>query len=96
MGFAPNLPSNEAALDVIAEAVAYAGYELGKDVTLALDCAAQEFYDGNQYLIDGKLISGSELADIYSYWIHSYPIVSIEDPFGEDDWNSWIEFNKKY
>jgi len=94
-GFAPNLPCNEEGLIYVVQAIKKAGYEPGKQVSIALDVAAQEFYDGNQYLIDGKLISGSELADIYSYWIQSYPIVSIEDPFGEDDWHSWIEFTKK-
>ena len=60
-----------------------------------MDVAAQEFLKEDKYHFDGKLISGNDLANIYSSWIEKYPIVSIEDPFGEDDWDSWIAFTRK-
>ncbi|MFL2963082.1 MAG: phosphopyruvate hydratase [Candidatus Thalassarchaeaceae archaeon] len=94
-GFAPNLPCNEDGLIYVVQAIESAGYKPGKQVSIALDVAAQEFLEGDKYHFDGKLISGIELANIYSNWIEKYPIVSIEDPFGEDDWDSWIEFTKK-
>ena len=94
-GFAPNLKCNEDGLIFVQQAILESGYKPGTEVSIALDVAAQEFYFEGQYKIDGKLISGLELANIYSKWISSYPIVSIEDPFGEDDWDSWIEFTKK-
>ncbi len=94
-GFAPDLPCNEDGLIFVLEAIEEAGYIPGKEVSIALDVAAQEFYDEGKYHIDGEYVTGSALIDIYSSWIDKYPIVSIEDPFGEDDWDSWIEFTKK-
>ncbi|RUO22507.1 phosphopyruvate hydratase [Aliidiomarina iranensis] len=90
-GFAPNLASNEEALAVISEAVANAGYSLGKDVTLALDCAASEFYrDGKYHLSgEGKSFSSAEFADYLADLSARYPIVSIEDGLDESDWEGW-------
>jgi enolase len=96
-GFAPNLPSNEAALEAIAEAVANAGYELGKDVTLALDCAASEFYKDGVYDMagEGKKFSASEFADYLAELSRKYPILSIEDGMDESDWDGWDGLTKK-
>ena len=94
-GFAPNLSRNEEGLRLVNEAIERAGYSPGKQVSIALDVAAQEFFDGAQYHIDGAGISGAELGEIYSKWLDDYPIVSIEDPFGEDDWDSWVGFTSR-
>ena len=94
-GFAPNLSRNEEGLRLVREAIEVAGYTPGKEVSIALDVAAQEFFDGSNYLIDGELISGTNLGRKYSDWLDEYPIVSIEDPFGEDDWDSWKEFTSR-
>lgn len=94
-GFAPNLPRNEDGLRLVKEAIERAGYSPGNQVSIALDVAAQEFFDGTNYQIDGAGISGAELGQIYSKWLDDYPIVSIEDPFGEDDWDSWVEFTSR-
>ena len=94
-GFAPNLSRNEEGLRLVREAIEVAGYSPGKEVSIALDVAAQEFFDGSNYLIDGESISGSNLGRIYSDWLDEYPIVSIEDPFGEDDWDAWKEFTAR-
>ena len=90
-GFAPNLPSNEAALSVIAEAVANAGYELGEDITLALDCAASEFYSNGHYELAGESRSfdAKSFADYLGGLCDSYPIISIEDGLDESDWDGW-------
>lgn len=96
-GFAPNLPSNESALEVIREAVANAGYELGKDVTLALDCASSEFYKEGQYQLagDGKSYDASGFADYLAVLCDRYPIVSIEDGMDESDWAGWATLTQK-
>jgi len=90
-GFAPNLPSNEAALAAIKDAVEKAGYELGKDVTLALDCASSEFYKDGQYQLsgEGKSFDSEGFADYLSGLCDRYPIVSIEDGMDESDWDGW-------
>ncbi|MDO3721850.1 phosphopyruvate hydratase [Marinobacter sp. chi1] len=90
-GFAPNLPSNEAALAVIKEAVEKAGYALGTDVTLALDCASSEFYKDGQYQLsgEGKSFDSEGFADYLAGLCERYPIVSIEDGMDESDWNGW-------
>ena len=96
-GFAPNLPSNEAALDVIAEAVAHAGYELGTDVTLALDCAASEFYENGTYNLsgEGKSFDAAGFADYLTALTHKHPIISIEDGMDESDWDGWQDLTQK-
>ncbi len=90
-GFAPNLPSNEAALEAIAEAVASAGYQLGNDVTLALDCASSEFYKNGKYDLagEGQVFDGAGFADYLAMLAEKYPIISIEDGMDESDWESW-------
>ncbi|PFG08101.1 MULTISPECIES: phosphopyruvate hydratase [unclassified Marinobacter] len=90
-GFAPNLPSNEAALAMIQEAVEKAGYKLGTDITLALDCAASEFYKNGQYVLagEGKSFDSAGFADYLAGLAKRYPIVSIEDGMDESDWDGW-------
>jgi enolase len=90
-GFAPNLKSNQEALDVIMEAIGKAGYEAGKEVFIALDPAASEFYDPEKklYSVDGKQIPAKALVDTYAAWVEKYPICSIEDGMAEDDWEGW-------
>ncbi|WGX95232.1 phosphopyruvate hydratase [Nocardioides sp. L-11A] len=88
-GFAPDLESNRAALDLIAEAVAKAGYELGKDVALALDVAASEFYEDGGYTFEGEKRTAAQMTAYYADLVANYPIVSIEDPLDEDDWDGW-------
>ncbi|GAB7007101.1 phosphopyruvate hydratase [Nocardioides sp. AN3] len=88
-GFAPDLQSNRAALDLIAEAIGKAGYELGKDVVLALDVAATEFYADGGYAFEGSTKSADEMIAYYADLVASYPIVSIEDPLNEEDWEGW-------
>ncbi len=94
-GFAPNLSRNEEGLRLVQEAIGRAGYYPGRQVSIALDVAAQEFFDGTHYHLDGEEISGAILGQIYSKWLDDYPIVSIEDPFGEDDWDSWVDFTSR-
>lgn len=96
-GFAPNLPSNEAALSVIAEAVSAAGYELGTDITLALDCAASEFYKDGQYVLSGenKSFSSEGFADYLADLAAKHPILSIEDGLDESDWEGWAYLTKQ-
>ncbi len=90
-GFAPNLPSNEAALEAIEEAVTAAGYKLGEEVTLALDCAASEFYKDGKYDLagEGVVYDGEGFADYLAKLSENYPIISIEDGMDESDWASW-------
>ena len=90
-GFAPNLPSNEAALEVIAEAVGKAGYKLGTDITLALDCAASEFYRNGVYDLagEGKQFNNEGFADYLAALAEAHPIISIEDGLDESDWAGW-------
>ncbi|GAA2612218.1 phosphopyruvate hydratase [Dactylosporangium fulvum] len=88
-GFAPNLDSNRAALDLIAEAVEKAGYSLGTDVVLALDVAATEFHKDGGYTFEGASKSAEEMIEYYTQLVDSYPIVSIEDPLSEEDWDGW-------
>ncbi|MEZ5523797.1 MAG: phosphopyruvate hydratase [Pseudomonadales bacterium] len=96
-GFAPNLPSNESALEVIQEAVSKAGYELDKDVTLAMDCASSEFYKDGQYQLsgEGKSFDAAGFADYLADLSSRYPIVSIEDGMDESDWDGWDDLTKK-
>ena len=96
-GFAPSLDSNEQALVVIQEAVARAGYLLGEDITLALDCAASEFYKDGQYVLagEGRSFSSAEFADYLAGLCDRYPIVSIEDGMDESDWDGWEALTRK-
>ncbi len=90
-GFAPDLKSNQEALDVIVEAIGKAGYEPGKQAFIALDPAASEFYnaEAKRYSFDGKEIDSAALVEIYAKWVDNYPICSIEDGCAEDDWEGW-------
>jgi enolase len=88
-GFAPGLPSNRDALDLIARAVGQAGFTLGTDVVLALDVAATEFYKDGVYRFEGRDCSAEQMSDYYAGLLDSYPLVSIEDPLSEDDWAGW-------
>ncbi|WP_372778077.1 phosphopyruvate hydratase [Litorivivens sp.] len=96
-GFAPNLPSNEAALEVIAEAVANAGYKLGEDITLALDCASSEFYKDGKYDLagEGKVFDAAGFAEYLDDLSQKYPIISIEDGMDESDWDGWAILTKR-
>ncbi|MFC7544861.1 phosphopyruvate hydratase [Plantactinospora sp. GCM10030261] len=88
-GFAPDLPTNSAALDLIAEAVDKAGYRLGTDIVFALDVAATEFHADGVYTFEGAGKSADDMTAYYHKLLDSYPIVSIEDPLSEDDWSGW-------
>jgi enolase len=88
-GFAPDLPSNRDALDLIAAAVKSAGFKLGRDIALALDVAASEFHEKKGYVFEGQKRSSDDMTSYYADLVSSYPIVSIEDPLDEDDWDGW-------
>ncbi len=97
-GFAPNLASNEQALEVLVEAIKKAGYKPGKDVVLALDVAASEFYAKGAYVLEAEARprkTGDELIAIYERWCKAYPIVSIEDGLAEGDWRGWARISEK-
>jgi len=97
-GFAPNLKSNEQALEVLVEAIKKAGYKPGKDIALALDVAASEFYKKGSYVLEAEAKpkkSGDELIAIYEKWCAKYPIVSIEDGMAEGDWAGWGKLTQK-
>jgi len=88
-GFAPDLPSNRDALDLILVAVEKAGYVPGRDIALAMDVAASEFHKDGAYEFEGKSRSSAELIDYYAELVDAYPLVSIEDPLDEQDWDGW-------
>jgi enolase len=88
-GFAPSLPTNREALELIATAVEQAGFRLGSDIALALDVAATEFHADGQYTFEGSKRSGEEMIEYYRGLVDAFPMVSIEDPLSEDDWESW-------
>ena len=94
-GFAPNLRSNEEALEIILEAAGKTGYSIGSDLVLALDVAASEIHKDETYHLEseGKVLTADELIDYYAGLVEKYPIVSIEDGLGEDDWNGWQKLN---
>ena len=95
-GFAPDLKNNEEALMILVKAITESGYTPGTDVFFALDVAASELYDGNSYLVDGKKLSKDELFDYYVDLIKKYPIISIEDPFEENDYESFSKLTKYF
>ena len=90
-GFAPDLPSNEAAIEAILTAIQHAGYVAGKDVYLGLDVASTEFYKGGQYHLssEDKVLDSGEMVDYLASWVDQYPIITIEDGMAEDDWEGW-------
>lgn len=96
-GFAPSLPSNEAAIEVIIEAIKTAGYEPGKDIAIAIDGAASEIYSDGKYQLktENRSLTSEEMVDFYADWISKYPIVSIEDGLAEDDWQGYEIFTQK-
>jgi enolase len=96
-GFAPSLPKNEAAIEVILEAIQKAGYTPGKDIGIAIDAAASELYKDGKYHLEteGKVLSSAEMVDFYADWVEKYPIVSIEDGLHEDDWEGYQLMTQK-
>jgi enolase len=93
-GFAPNLESNRAALDLILEAIEIAGFKPGKEIALAMDVAATEFYDNGKYTFEGASKTSAEMIAYYTSLVDAYPIVSIEDPLNEEDWAGWTDMTK--
>ena len=93
-GFAPNLDSNEQALVYISNAVNEAGYELGKEIFFALDVAASEIFTNGKYSIDNRILSSDDINNYFQELITKFPIISIEDPLDEDDWNGWENLTK--
>jgi enolase len=96
-GFAPNLPSNEAALESVMEAIAKAGFKAGQDIYIALDAASSEFYKDGRYQLDaeGKSYSSAEFSAWLGDWVNRYPIVSIEDGMDESDWDGWADLTQR-
>jgi enolase len=96
-GFAPDLPSNESAIEVILEAIKNAGYEAGKDIMLALDAASSEFYKDGMYVLasENRSLTSAEFADLLADWSNKYPIISIEDGMDENDWEGWKLLTEK-
>jgi enolase len=94
-GFAPNLGSNEEALDLISEAIKKAGYRVGKDLFLGLDCAASEFLKGKNYELDGGEKTPAQLVEYYAGLVKRHPVISIEDGMAEADWKGWSALTEK-
>jgi enolase len=96
-GFAPSLKANEEAIEVILKAIELTGLKAGSDMHLAIDAASTELFIGGKYNLakEGRKLSGTEMIDFYEDWINKYPIISIEDGFAEDDWDTWNEANKR-
>jgi enolase len=88
-GFAPDLAHNRAALDLLVEAIGKAGFRPGRDIALAIDAAATEFYSDGAYRFEGGARTSAEMTRLYSEWLDAYPIVSLEDPLAEEDWAGW-------
>lgn len=96
-GFAPNLPSNEAAIDVIMQAISNAGYKAGEDIMIALDVASSEFYKDGFYVLESenRSLTSAEFVDLLAVWVKKYPIISIEDGMDENDWQGWKLLTEK-
>ena len=94
-GFAPNLGSNKEGFELIVTAIEKAGYEPGKDVKIAIDVAASEFYEDGKYHVDGKELTTDELIDFYEELVNTYPIISIEDPVDENDWEGFTKITER-
>jgi len=88
-GFAPDLEHNRAALDLIVEAIGKAGLTPGRDVALAIDAAASNFLEGETYAFEGGAKTSAEMTSIYAQWLETYPLISLEDPLAEEDWDGW-------
>src|SRR5262249_41765601 len=96
-GFAPNLGSNEEAVQVIIEAIEQAGYKAGGEISIALDPAATELFEGGKYHLkgEGKTLTSAEMVDYYAKWVDKYPIISLEDGRAEDDWEGWKQLTDR-
>jgi enolase len=94
-GFAPNLDSNRAALDLIIDAIDLAGFKVGKEIALAMDVAATEFFENGKYAFEGKSLTSAQMISYYAELVKAYPLVSIEDPLNEDDWDGWAAITKE-
>jgi len=96
-GFAPDLPSNESALQLLVEAIDKAGYTPGADIALGLDCAASEFYKDGRYRLDAenRVLTSEQFTDMLASWVDKYPIISIEDAMSENDWEGWIHLTER-
>ena len=96
-GVAPSLPTNEAAVELLVEAIESAGYKPGSECMIALDPAATEFYEDGKYVLacEGRSLTGEQMVDFYERWVDNYPIISIEDGLAEDDWESWALLTKR-
>ena len=96
-GFAPDLPSNESAIEVILEAIAKAGYKAGEQIMIAIDAAASEFYKDGKYVLEseGKSMTSEQFVDYFAAWVDKYPIISIEDGLDESDWAGWKVMTEK-
>ncbi len=94
-GFAPNLASNEEALQLVVEAVAAAGYRPGENVGVAIDAAASSFFGKGKYHLDGAKLDAAAVVELYGRWLEAYPVISIEDGLAEDDWDGWRLLNEK-
>ncbi|MEJ2003445.1 MAG: phosphopyruvate hydratase [Cyclobacteriaceae bacterium] len=98
-GFAPNIESNEAAIEVVLKAIEKAGYKPGEDIYIAMDAASSEFYDAKSkvyhFSSTGKKLSSEEMVDYWAQWVDKYPIISIEDGMEEDDWKGWKDLTEK-
>ncbi|HEY5601998.1 MAG TPA: phosphopyruvate hydratase [Gammaproteobacteria bacterium] len=96
-GFAPDLPSNEAAIEVILEAIDKAGYKAGSDIYIGIDAASSEFYKNGKYVLasEGKSLSSVEFIDVLASWVEKYPILSIEDGMDENDWHGWKKLTER-
>src|SRR5215467_14102210 len=96
-GFAPNLPSNESALQLLLEAISKAGYAPGTDISLAIDCAASEYHEDGMYELESEKakLTRSQMVDYLAAWVEKYPIISIEDGMAEDDWDGWKLLTEK-
>jgi enolase len=94
-GFAPNMKSNEEAIEFILEAITQAGYKAGEEISLAIDVASSELYEHEKYLIEHNKLSKEKIVDLYKSWVGKYPIISIEDAIDEDDWEGWKILTKE-
>jgi enolase len=96
-GFAPDLPSNEAAIEVILEAIDKAGYKAGSDIYIGIDAASSEFYKNGKYVLasENKSLSAEEFIDVLASWVDKYPILSIEDGMDENDWDGWKKLTER-
>jgi len=94
-GYAPDVPSSKETIELILEAIRQAGYKPGREVHLALDLAASEFFRQGKYQFEGQVLSAGEMVDIYAAWLEEYPLISLEDGLAQDDWQGWSEMMRR-